>query len=118
MEPQILVVDDDRDFLEIMKRRLRDLHFKHVHLEEDPFKAASLIEAGRPFDLALLDMTMPNMTGLELLDIIKNISPITECIIITAVDEARAAVTCLQKGAYDYLLKPVSKEDLALSIHP
>ena len=117
MEPQILVVDDDRDFLEIMKRRLRDLHFRHVHLEEDPFKAASLIEAGKPFDLALLDMTMPNMTGLELLDIIKNFSPITECIIITAVDEARAAVTCLQKGAYDYLLKPVSKEDLSLSIH-
>ena len=42
MAPQILVVDDDRDFLEIMKRRLKDLHFRHVHLEEDPFKAASL----------------------------------------------------------------------------
>ena len=117
MEPHILVVDDDRDFLEIMKRRLRDLHFRHVHLEEDPFKAASFIETGKHVDLALLDMTMPDMTGIELLDIIKGFSPITECIIITAVDEARAAVTCLQKGAYDYLLKPVSKEDLALSIH-
>ncbi len=117
MAPQILVVDDDRDFLEIMKRRLRDLHFKHIHLEENPFKAASLVEAGKQVDLALLDMTMPEMTGLELLDIIKHFSPVTECIIITAVDEARTAVTCLQKGAYDYLLKPVSKEDLALSIH-
>jgi DNA-binding NtrC family response regulator len=117
MEPQILVVDDDRDFLEIMKRRLSDLHFKHVRLMEEPFKVASLLEAGTQIDLALLDMTMPDMTGLELLDIIKNYSPITECIMITAVDEARTAVTCLQKGAYDYLLKPVSKEDLALSIH-
>jgi len=117
MEPHILVVDDDRDFLEIMKRRLRDLKFRHVHLEEDPFKAASLIETGKHFDLALLDMTMPDLTGVELLDIIKGFSPVTECIIITAVDEARSAVTCLQKGAYDYLIKPVSKEDLALSIH-
>jgi len=117
MEPQILVVDDDRDFLEIMQRRLSDLHFRHVQLVEEPFKAASLIEAGKQIDLALLDMTMPGMTGLELLDIIKHFSPITECIIITAVDEARTAVTCLQKGAYDYLLKPVSKEDMALSIH-
>jgi len=117
MQPKILVVDDDRDFLDIMKRRLRDLHFSHVQLEEDPLKAASLIEAGNSFDLALLDMTMPELTGLELLDIIKHLSPITECVIITAVDAARTAVTCLQKGAYDYLLKPVSREDLALSIH-
>lgn len=117
MAPQILLVDDDRDFLEIMKRRLRDLHFRQIHIEEDPFKAAALIEAGKQVDLALLDMTMPEMTGLELLNIIKHFSPVTECIIITAVDEARTAVTCLQKGAYDYLIKPVSKEDLALSIH-
>ncbi len=117
MAPQILVVDDDRDFLDIMKRRLKDLHFRSVHLEEDPFKAASYIKSGKQVDLALLDMTMPGMTGLALLDIIKKISPITECVIITAVDETRTAVTCLQKGAYDYLLKPVSKEDLALSIH-
>jgi len=117
MEPQILVVDDDRDFLEIMKRRLKDMHFRHVRLQEDPMKAASLIETGIQLDLALLDMTMPDMTGLELMDIIKKFSPITECIIITGVDEARTAVTCLQKGAYDYLLKPVSKEDLALSMH-
>ncbi len=117
MAPQILVVDDDRDFLEIMKRRLRDLHFRQIYMEEDPFKAAALIEDGKQVDLALLDMTMPNMTGLELLNIIKHFSPVTECIIITAVDEARTAVTCLQKGAYDYLIKPVSKEDLALSIH-
>ena len=117
MAPQILVVDDDRDFLEIMKRRLKDLHFRQIYTEEDPFMAAALIEDGKQIDLALLDMTMPDMTGLELLNIIKHFSPVTECIIITAVDEARTAVTCLQKGAYDYLIKPVSKEDLALSIH-
>ena len=117
METRILLVDDDHDFLEIMVGRLRELQFGHIVSKDDPTRAAALIENGSQFDLALLDMTMPNMTGLELLDIIKRSSPLTECIIITAVDEARAAVTCLQKGAYDYLIKPVSKEDMALSIH-
>ncbi|MDX2448293.1 MAG: sigma-54 dependent transcriptional regulator, partial [Desulfobacterales bacterium] len=72
---------------------------------------------GAVFDIALIDMTMPEMDGIELLEVIKNASPRTECIMVTAVNEARVAVECLKKGAYDYLLKPVSKEDLALSIH-
>ena len=117
MEPRILIVDDDRDFLEIQKQHLRKNNFRRITLEDDPLKAAERIEAGKQFELALLDMTMPGMSGLELLDLIKNHSPLTECIIITAVNEARTAVTCLQKGAYDYLLKPVSRQDLALSVH-
>jgi DNA-binding NtrC family response regulator len=117
MEPNILVVDDDRDFLEIMKQRLHELHFKHVQVEEDAFAVASRFKAGSVYDLALLDMTMPDMDGLELLDAIKKFSPSTECIMITAVNEASVAVACLRKGAYDYLVKPVTKEDLALSIH-
>jgi two-component system, NtrC family, response regulator AtoC len=117
MEPRILVVDDDRDFLEIIKRYLREHHYRRIVFEDDPLRAVKLLDTGKPFDLALLDMTMPGMTGLELLGIIKKISPLTECIILTAVNEARTAVTCLQLGAYDYLLKPVSSQDLALSVH-
>jgi DNA-binding NtrC family response regulator len=59
---------------------------------------------------------MPGMDGVELLQIIKSAGPRTECIMITAVDEARVAVKCLRHGAYDYLVKPVSKEDLILAI--
>jgi len=117
MEPRILIVDDDRDFLEIQKRHLRKNNYRRITLEDDPLRAAQRIETGKQFDLALLDMTMPGMSGLELLDVIKNHSPLTECIIITAVNEARTAVTCLQRGAYDYLLKPVSRQDLALAVH-
>jgi len=117
MEPNILVVDDDRDFLEIMKQRLNELHFKQVRIEEDPFNAASQIKSGKAYDLALLDMTMPDMDGMELLGIINKFSPTTECIMITAVNEASIAVACMRKGAYDYLIKPTNKENLALSIH-
>ena len=41
----------------------------------------------------------------------------TECIMVTAVDEARMAINCLKKGAYDYLVKPISKEDLVSSVN-
>jgi two-component system response regulator AtoC len=117
MDLRLIIVDDDRDFLEIMGKRIRELGFSNILLQDDPVQAAARIESGRPFDLALIDMTMPGMNGLELLDQIKAVSPATECIMITAVNEARTAVECLRKGAYDYLIKPVAQEDLALSVH-
>jgi DNA-binding NtrC family response regulator len=116
MQNQIIIIDDDLDFLEIIKGHLLDSGFKNIHTEDNPMKAASLFEEGRVFDIALVDMTMPEMDGLELLEIIKNISPKTECIMATAVNEARIAVECLNKGAYDYLVKPVSQGDLIFSM--
>lgn len=117
MDLRFIIVDDDRDFLEIMGKRIRELGYSKIRLQDDPVKAAALFENNPSFDLALIDMTMPGMNGMELLDQIKKHSPGTECIMITAVDEARTAVECLRKGAYDYLIKPVAQEDLALSIH-
>lgn len=116
MQNQIIIIDDDLDFLEIIKGHLLKSGYKNIHTEDNPMKAASLFEEGNVFDIALVDMTMPEMDGLELLEIIKNISPRTECIMATAVNEARIAVECLKKGAYDYLVKPVSQGDLTFSM--
>ena len=116
MTGRILIVDDDWDFLELMKARLTGAGFQHVRIEDDPLKAAALIQAGEVFDIALIDMTMPEMNGLELLDLVKNNSPRTECIMVTAVNDVRVAVRCLRKGAYDYLVKPISEEDLVFSL--
>ena len=112
MDNKIIVIDDDLDFLEILKGHLLNSGFKNIRTEDNSLNVASLFEKGEDFDIALIDMTMPDMDGLDLLDIIKNISPRTECIMVTAVNEARIAVDCLKKGAYDYLVKPVSQEDL------
>ncbi len=117
MNNPLILVDDDRDFLETLKRRLTDAGFKNVRTEKDPLKAVSLFEKGEVFDIALIDMTMPGMDGIELLEVIKNISPRTECIMVTAVNEARVAVECLNKGAYDYLVKPIPQEDLIFSMN-
>ena len=116
MGPRIIVIDDDRDYLETMKSRLLSAGFPGVELEDDPRRAAARFEAEEFFDIALIDMTMPEMDGLALLEIIKNHNPGTECIMVTAVNDARTAMQCLRKGAYDYLVKPVAPEDLAISL--
>ena len=116
MQNRILVVDDEKDFLESAKRGLVTSGFKNVTTESDPNRAAALFQQGRTFDIALIDITMPGMSGVELLETIKNSSPMTECIMITAHNEARIAVECMKKGAYDYQVKPISRDELLPTI--
>ena len=117
MRPQIIVIDDEPDFLESIRRGLFTSGFKNVQLEKDPLQAIDVIEKGRDFDLALIDVTMPNLDGVSILERIKRQTPDTECIMVTAVNEARMAVDCLKKGAYDYLVKPITRDDLLASIN-
>lgn len=117
MEARILVVDDDRDYLEILSAHLLASGFKDIRIEDDSVRAASLIEKGHLFDVALIDYSMPGMDGTVLLEFIKNTSPQTECIMVTATNDARVAVACIKKGAYNYLVKPIAREDLVFSIN-
>ncbi|BBO89772.1 sigma-54-dependent transcriptional regulator [Desulfosarcina ovata] len=116
MNSSVVVIDDDRDYLEILGRKLAEIGLKRVRLEESSLRMADEVKKGAAFDLALIDMTMPEMDGMQLLETIKANSPSTECIMVTAINEARIAVECLNKGAYDYLVKPVATEDLSLAI--
>jgi DNA-binding NtrC family response regulator len=117
MNKRIIAVDDELDFLQSLRRGLITSGFRNVTTERNSQKAAALFEEGKNFDLALIDITMPGLDGFGLLQTIKATSPRTECIMITATDQARMAVQCIRQGAYDYLVKPVSKEDLISSIH-
>jgi DNA-binding NtrC family response regulator len=112
----VVVVDDDTDYLEVLGRKLAEIGFTRIRLEDSSVKLAKEVKNGYTFDLALIDMTMPEMDGMALLETIKANTPASECIMVTAINEARIAVECLNKGAYDYLVKPVSTEDLELAI--
>ena len=114
---RLLVIDDDRDYLEILMLKLKGMGFQDITCIDDPLEAAAKFDEGHTFDIALIDVTMPDMDGMELLEIIKNTSPNTECIMITALNEARISVKCLKKGAYDYLVKPVREEELSMTIN-
>jgi DNA-binding NtrC family response regulator len=117
METRIIIVDDDWDYLELLKGKLISSGFKNLWIEDDPLNVREIFEKGQDFDIALIDVTMPNMDGIELLEVVKNISPRTECIMVTALNDARLAVECLKKGAYDYLVKPITREDLVFALN-
>jgi DNA-binding NtrC family response regulator len=116
MSDRIIVVDDDRDYLDLVRNRLGAAGFSSVDMLDDPLQAAAVFESSGAFDVALLDLSMPEMDGQALLDMIKKYSPTTECIMVTAVNDARTAVQCLRQGAYDFLVKPVSEDDLLFAV--
>ncbi|TNE52475.1 MAG: sigma-54-dependent Fis family transcriptional regulator [Deltaproteobacteria bacterium] len=113
MNASILVVDDEQNFLDSVKRMLRLEGYDNVHTFSKPLEAlAEVQERQEPFDLAFLDITMPQMNGLDLLEHIKTISPQTECLMVTAHDSAPLVVKALRRGAYDYLVKPVTPQTM------
>jgi DNA-binding NtrC family response regulator len=112
----ILVVDDEKDFLESVKRCLIVSGYRSFRLLSDPMEAVLLLESGETYDIALLDITLPGMSGMELLEHIKSSCPATECIMITAINEVETASQCIDKGACDYLVKPFTRDDLVLSV--
>ena len=116
MGNRIILVDDDRDYMELLAGKLRSIGYDNLLLVDSPLEAAEAFDKGEAFDVALIDMTMPEMDGMAMLSHIKNSSPGTEVILVTAINEARTAVECLKKGAYDYLVKPVAKDVLALTL--
>jgi len=118
MGPTILVVDDDRDYLELVKGRLTAAGFPSVDVLDDPALAVARFDSQTSVDVALIDLGlgMSEMDGKALLELIKRQSPATECIMVTAMNDARTAMQCLRQGAYDYLVKPVAEDDLVFSI--
>jgi len=82
----ILIVDDDEGLLFAIRAALLSAGLPDPALTSDSRTVCDLMRAHR-FHLVLLDLIMPHLDGLKLLQMIKEISPATECIIVTAVDE-------------------------------
>jgi DNA-binding NtrC family response regulator len=116
MGHEILVVGDDRDDLECLKRQLTVAGFTSVEALDDARKAAVRFESQAVVDVALIDLGGSEMDGQGLLELIKRRSPATACIMVTTVNDARIAVQCMRQGAYDYLVKPVAEDDLVFSV--
>ncbi|MCJ7663102.1 MAG: sigma-54 dependent transcriptional regulator [Desulfobacterales bacterium] len=113
-EVNILVVDDDEIVRESLLEWLREDGY-HVEAAEDGFKALEKFKE-RSWNIALVDLKMPKMDGLELMGKIKETHPETEVIIITAYATVNTAVQAIKVGAYDYLVKPFNPEELSLII--
>ena len=112
----ILAVDDSRTNLNVLGRRLAQLGYMSVLSDNGP-DALDLI-AARGFDLVLLDMLMPNMSGIQVLREIRASRDTAELpvIMVTGCNDAAAAVEALTAGADDHVAKPYAFEVLAARI--
>lgn len=110
--PRILVVDDNADNRDILTRRLRRLGYDAVDTAADGHEALAAITRelakGAPYDTVLLDVMMPGLTGVEVLEALAGDARLsqTPVIMISAATEIETVVRCIELGAEDYLPKP------------
>lgn len=106
----ILVVDDDQGMRELLEIMLTEEGYV-VSTANDARKALAQCRK-EIFDLIITDLKMPKMDGIDFLRKVKELSPETMVILITAYASAETAVTAMKEGAYDYIEKDFSIEDL------
>ena len=108
-----LIVDDEKLALSRLKRLLEEEGVTDISECNNPIDAIKLVSKEK-FDIAFLDISMPNMSGLELAQAILDINPKTFIIFQTAYSEH--ALEAFQHGGVDYLLKPISNESIKKSL--
>ncbi len=108
---RILVVDDEAAERITLGEVLR-LEGYHVTLAASGEQALAIVRQEPTFDLVILDLRLPGMDGLQVLDGIRRISTETVVILITGYGTLETAVQALRKGAYDFLLKPSPVEEV------
>ena len=119
MPNKILVVDDEPDLEHLMTQRLRrdvragryQLAFAHNGVE-----ALAMLEQDRDIDMVLSDINMPEMDGLALLDQIPKVDPNIRAVIVSAYGDMQNIRTAMNRGAFDFVTKPIDFNDLRITI--
>ncbi len=111
---KILIVDDAEEQRLALKTILEDSGYE-IYFAENAEKALDLYSS-IPFPLVISDIQMPDLSGIDLLQQIKRLNEDVIFIILTAHSDPQKTMAALQFGAFDYLVKPVTKEQLILSI--
>jgi len=107
----VLLVDDEMGFVDTMSKRLQKRNMT-VFKAYDGDAARRQLEKHRDIQVVVLDMKMPGKDGLAVLQEIKDAHPLVEVIMLTGHATVPTAVEGIQHGAYDYLMKPCSLDDL------
>ncbi len=117
--PKILVADDEEDQEELITQRFSNKDFLREYefiFARDGLKALQLIKAHPDIEIALLDINMPEVDGLTLLQKIKEINPLLRSIMLSAYADMPNLRAAMNKGAYDFLNKPIDMTDLEMTI--
>ena len=110
----ILLVDDEIEFVETLSKRLvkRGFNVLFVTTASD---AVEKIKTGQ-FDVAIVDVRMPEMDGITLLGEIKQMKPLMEVLLLTGYASVQSGIEGMKKGAFDYIMKPADIDDLVKKI--
>jgi len=114
MKPKVLIIDDEKGIRDIFTLLLEEKGYA-VEAAETGKSGIARARAFRP-DAVLLDMNLPDISGMEAIPRIKEAGPGAEIVIITAFGTIRNAVEATKLGAYAYLEKPVDNEELLLTL--
>jgi DNA-binding NtrC family response regulator len=112
---KILIVDDDKELLSTLTKyfELKGVRAKGCGSAEE---AKKLLESNEIFDLMLLDIVLPGISGVDLLKEIKSNIPDQKIIVMTGMLSIENTLTALKEGAVEYLLKPFSSLEYIWSV--
>ncbi|MBI5741070.1 MAG: sigma-54-dependent Fis family transcriptional regulator [Nitrospirae bacterium] len=110
---RLLIIDDDAVFCGMLTRHFRD-EYGAVGFS-DPNEAVKYFRENK-VDAVLTDLSMPELDGMQVLEIVKAGSALTDVIIMTAYAKVETAVEAMKKGAYDYILKPFGLDEISLQL--
>ena len=116
---KILVVDDEPDLeplvLQRMRRQIRRGEYEFV-FAHDGVEALEMLTVDKEIDMVVSDINMPRMDGLTLLQQIQDVSPDIRAIIISAYGDMQNIRTAMNRGAFDFVTKPLDFQDLRITI--
>lgn len=112
----ILLIDDEPILLKTSQLLLTSKGFSNVKTIRDGRKVMEYLK-DNPVSVIVLDLYMPEVSGQDLLPEIVSEYPEIQVIVMTATDDTDTAVTCMKRGAFDFLVKPVETERLVATIH-
>ena len=114
MKPNILVVDDEP----VARQSLSDILRLEGYSVNSVPNGQAAVEHVRthPVDLMIVDLRMPGMDGLEVVQVVNQISPETEVVLLTAFGTTESAIQALRLRIHDYLLKPASPSQVIASV--
>ena len=113
-KPDLLIVDDDSEFRGTVVQKFQ--HRGYAVREAKNGAEALQLAQDRQFNVAIVDMVMPGMSGQELLEKLKEVDSDCEVIILTGQGTIESAVTAMKSGAYDYVTKPCALAELEMLV--
>jgi DNA-binding NtrC family response regulator len=113
-QERVLIVDDEPDMVENVARILRHVGYRCLRVTEAE-RALALLESERP-DLLITDLRMPGIDGMDLLHAARGLDPPVPVIVITAFATVESAVTAIKQGAFDFLPKTFSVDQLVVVV--